>query len=46
LAETLGVTDQAVYYWERDMHRPNRGAMIALRDLYGIDIEEWFRHVA
>lgn len=46
VAETLGVSRQAVSKWENGTSDPNTSNLIALAKLYGISAEELLREVA
>ena len=43
VAEKLGVTRQAVFYWEAGINDPQVGKLVALADLFGCTVDELLR---
>ena len=46
VAESVGVSRQAVSKWERGLSSPSTANLIALAKLYGVSVEELLRDVA
>lgn len=40
LAENIGVTQGAVYFWEKGVNEPTAGYLIKMAELFGISVDE------
>ena len=40
LAESIGVTQGAVYFWEKGVNEPTAGYLIKMAELFGISVDE------
>ena len=45
LGKTIGVSQKAIDYWERDVNEPKASYIIALVGFFGISFDEFFADV-
>ena len=46
LAEKIGATQGAVYFWEKEINEPTVGYVIKMADLFGVSIDELLSYEA
>ena len=41
LAKEIGVSQGAIYFWEKEINEPTAGYLVKLADIFGVSVIEW-----
>ena len=45
LAEKIGVSQGAVYFWEKGINEPTAGYLVSMAELFGVSVDELLSYV-
>ena len=40
LAKEIGVSQGAIYFWEKEINEPTAGYLVKLADIFGVSVDE------